>query len=223
MALRERDLAIIEHVQRYRMTTNQVLHHLLFPTQSMNAVTKVTARLCDQEWLTRYPLLPPETYFTIGPTSVRQLGLHSRLTASLGPQALPIHYAVLIYAALGQQRCVKLTAEELAERMPWLSDAERHAIFTLTNDSRLDLIRVDLGGSPRHVARKAATDVATRLSVPELSDLASEGRFQLTILTTTQPKARLIATQLGRHSLSSEVRVHLAVIPRLTYLQLRGC
>ena len=46
--IRKRDRAILDHILRYRLTTNAVLHRTLFPEQSMNAVTKVTARLCQR-------------------------------------------------------------------------------------------------------------------------------------------------------------------------------
>lgn len=220
--IRKRDRAILDHILRYRLTTNAVLHRTLFPEQSINAVTKVTARLCQRGLLRRYPLVPPETYFTAGPEAVRQLGVPSRRTEPLGPQALPIDYAVLIYATQGKQACRRMTSDELATYMPWLPDELTRTPYCVGESGRLDLVRVDLGGSPQHVARKTAADVSARLSIPELAELAVCGRFQIVILTTTDDKARLISAAFEALGWSDQVRIHLAAVSRLSFLQLRG-
>lgn len=220
--IRKRDKAILDHILRYRLTTNAVLHRTLFPEQSMNAVTKVTARLCQRGLLRRYPLVPPETYFTAGPEAVRQFGVPSRRTEPLGPQALPIDYAVLIYATHGKHSCRRMTSDELAAYMSWLPDELTRTPYCVGDGGRLDLIRVDLGGSPQHVARKAAADVSARLSIPELAELAATDMFQLVILTTTDDKARLISSAFESLGWSDTVRIHLAAVSRLSFLQLRG-
>ena len=220
--IRKRDKAILDHILRYRLTTNAVLHRTLFPEQSMNAVTKVAARLCQRGLLRRYPLVPPETYFTVGPEAVRQFGVPSRRTEPLGPQSLPIDYAVLIYATHGKQACRRMTSDELTSYMSWLPDELTRTPYCVSNGGRLDLIRVDLGGSPQHVARKAAADLSARLSIPELAELAATAKFQLVILTTTDDKARLISSAFDSLGWSDNVRIHLAAVSRLSFLQLRG-
>jgi len=219
---RKRDKEIIDFIIRYRLGTNASIHKTIFADQSINAVTKVTARLCASGLLRRYPLLPPENYFTIGPDAVRQFGISARRTEPLGPQALPTDYAVLMFATHSKQPRRRLAVDELAEYTPWLPEELRRAPYCLNDDGSLELVRVDLGGSPQHVARKTAADIAARLEVSELAELAASGRFQLVILTTTNEKSKLIASAIEAQGWSQAVRIHMAVIQRLSYLQLRG-
>jgi hypothetical protein len=91
---------ILDHVLRYRMTTNQVVERLYFPAQKYNAVTKVTARLRRDRLLSKFVLCHPRVYFTLGPRAAQDLGVSPGRTCPLGPQSLPTEYAVLAYAVL---------------------------------------------------------------------------------------------------------------------------
>ncbi len=215
----DRDQSIVQMTDRYRIGTNAAYRRLIFAEQSLNAVTKVTARMCRQGWLQRYPLIPPEDYFTLGPQAVRQFGYAPRRTEPLGPQALPIDYAVLLYATHGERS--RLMTSELTELAPWLPAELLHTPYCRTAGGVLELIRVDLGGSPQHVARKAAVDCSRRLEIPEFQQLVDQQRFQLVVLTTTASKARLIRQAIEDLSWQFNVRLHLTVIPRLTLLHLR--
>lgn len=215
----DRDEKIIQFTDRYRLGTNSAFHRMIFTGQSMNAVTKVTARMCRQGWLCRYPLIPPEDYFTLGPAAVRQLGHSLRRSEPLGPQALPIDYAVLLYATHGDR--VRLHVAELKSYAPWLPDELTHLPYCRTSGGVLELIRVDLGGSPQHIAKKAATDCSRRLEVPEFRQLVDADRFQLVVLTTTSSKARLIRQAIEALAWEARTRLHLATISRLTLLHLR--
>ena len=217
-----RDQRIVELTARYRLGTNAAYQRVLFQGQSLNAVTKVTSRLCRQGWLRRYPLIPPEDYFTLGPTAVRELGYPARRTEPLGPQALPIDYAVLLYATLGERERQRLTKDDLSQSAPWMPDELTHAPYCQSAHGFLELIRVDLGGAPYHIARKAAADCSARLEYPEFQQLVDTDRFQLVILTATASKARLIRQSIDALSWTPRLRLHLTMIPRLTLLQLHS-
>lgn len=217
--MQKRDEEILQLTDRFRLGTNLAYRQALFGEQSLNAVTKVTARLCQQGWLRRYSLIPPEDYFTLGPTAVRSLGYANRRSEPLGSQALPIDYAVLLYGTHGKR--ARLLKSELSESYPWLTEGLIHAPYCRSNHGVLELIRVDLGGSPRHVARKAAADCSARWELDEFRKLVDQQHFQMVILTTTSNKARLIRQAVEAASWNERVRLHLAVIPRLTLLQLR--
>ncbi len=217
----KRDQQIIEMTARYRLGTNASYQRTVFDGQSLNAVTKVTARMCRQGWLRRYPLIPPEDYFALGPTAVRELGYSSRRTEPLGPQALPMDYAVLLYATHGERTRRRLTKEELSAVTPWMPDELTHAPYCQSHNGVLELLRVDLGGSPQHVAKKAAADCSVRLEYAEFQEMVDRERFQLAILTTTTSKAKLIRQAIESMSWIPSIRLHLTMIPRLTLLQLR--
>lgn len=217
--MQKRDEQILQLTDRFRLGTNMAYRQVLFEKQSLNAVTKVTARLCQQGWLRRYPLIPPDDYFTLGPTAVRSLGYANRRSEPLGSQSLPIDYAVLLYGTHGQR--TRLLKSELSSSFPWLPDELTHTPYCRSNGGVLELIRVDLGGSPQHVAKKAATDCSVRWELHEFQKLVDQQRFQMVILTTTNSKARLIRQAVEATSWNDRVRLHLAIIPRLTLLQLR--
>lgn len=215
-----RDQTLIDVTNRYRMATNATFRRLVFDGQSLNAVTKVTARLCRQGLLARYPLIPPEDYFTLGPRAARQLGVSARRTEPLGPQALPIDYAILLYSTNGNRE--RLMPDELRQTATWMPSELTHAPYCRTSHGILELIRVDLGGSPQHVAKKSVVDCSRRMAVPEFRQLIEADRFQFVILTTTSSKARLIRQAIEALPWEHEIRLHFAMIPRLTQLQLRN-
>jgi hypothetical protein len=215
----QHDLSIIQLTERYRIGTNAAYHRLVFEDQSLNAVSKITARMCRQGWLCRYPLLPPEDYFTPGPLAVKQFGIAARRTEPLGPQALPIDYAVLLFAMHGSR--TRLSTQELNQQFPWLTSDLLYIPYCLTNQRILELIRVDLGGTPNHVARKIASEYAKRAEIPEFRSLVASNKFQVVVLTSTASKARLIRQAVEAMQWDSAVRLHMAMIPRLTLLQLR--
>ena len=216
-----RDRTIIDFVQRYRLATNRVIGTQLLAGVSENAVTKVTARLCSIGWLSRHMLVPPECYFRLGPAAISTFGLSARLCEPLGPQVMPIEYATLIYATQTNNPRRRLTVAELQTTMPWLGDDLAHAPYCLDGQGRLDLVRVDLGGSPRHVVRKTLKAIEARLAVPQFQDLAIRSRFQVAILTTTTEKANAISQAIQTIDTQPGVRIHLAVVPQLSALLLR--
>ena len=217
--MRQRDEQILRLTDRFRLGTNLAYRQVIFSDHSLNAVSKVTARMCRQGWLRRYPLIPPEDYFTLGPAAVRDLGYTNRRSEPLGPQALPIDYAVLLYGSHGQR--TRLIKAELSESLPWLPDELTHAPYCRSTSGLLELIRVDLGGSPQHVASKAAADCSVRWEIDQFRGLVEQQRFQMVVLTTTSSKARLIRQAIEAGAWNDSVRLHLAIIPRLTLLQLR--
>ena len=84
------------------------------------------------------------------------------------------------------------------------------------------MVRVDLGGSPNHIAKKAARDCSKRIEIPEFAELIEAQKFQLVVLTTTTAKARLIRQAMEGLSWQCNIRLHIATIPRLTFLHLRN-
>src|SRR5262245_60806711 len=86
--LQERDQEILDHVMRYRLTTPEVLHRLFFSDSERNAVTKVTSRLCQNEFLQSHVLYASHTYFTLAPQGAKLTGLARKKIGPLGPQSL---------------------------------------------------------------------------------------------------------------------------------------
>lgn len=216
--LSTRDVSILEHVARYRISTGEVLHRLFFKGCRANAVTKVTSRLCEIRHLRRYPLHHPRTYFTLGPDGARRFGLPLSRTRPLGPQSLPIEYGVLSCATRGRRLHQRLTTRELLEVCPELPDSLSDQACCLDETAtppRLELIRVDLGGRPDHVARKCLADIRARDGIESVQTLMAQGRFQLIVVTGTTAKAASIGESLDQHTWPDRFEIHMVVVPDL--------
>jgi len=211
-----RDRQVLEHVARYRMTTITTLQQSLFPKLSANAAGKIANRLCRPGLLAKYPLIHPSPYFVLGPQGANILGLGSHRSTPLGPQALPIEYALLLYCVRGQQPRHRLLSRELAELCPWLPSplaAVPHCLDPHGNV--LELVRVDLGGPADHVARKAVQEISARRRIPEFLALITEGRFRLVVITATKNKSSALRTALQQHDWPAGMQVHFSVVPQL--------
>lgn len=223
-ALAPRDQQIIDHVVRHRMTTNDVLQQLFFPKQQHNAVTKVSARLCRLKLLSKFPLCHPRTYFTLGPQAAQLLGISEHRTQPLGPQALPIEFGALAYATLGAQYHLRLTQRELQHAYPWIDERlleAPHCLHQSVEPPLLELIRVDLGGKPDHVARKCDADIQARRRHSEFAELLHKKTFRLVVITGTSKKASAIRDSLDLRMWPDGLQIHLAVVPDLLHLTAR--
>lgn len=217
--LTQRDQTILDHVVRYRITTNEVLHHALFDHCLLNAVTKVTSRLCCRDYLRRYPLCYPRCYFTLGSRATSLLGLPENRSLPLGPQSLPTEYALLVFAVMGKSDHVRLTRGEFNKQFPSVKTglAEQAYCFDADQDV-LELVRVDLGGAVDHVARKCEADIAARRDDSPFSTLLQEERFRLVIITTTAEKAAAIQQSLRSRIWPDGLLLHIAVVSDLLNL-----
>lgn len=148
MSLSGRGRQIVDHVGRYRMTTNAVVHRQFLAGRRANAVTKVTLRLCEGDYLRSFPLYHPKRYFTLGLRGATLLGLPPNRTLPLGPQTLPTEYGILAFALLGQARHERLTSSEFIARYPGTPQHVAEQCYCVdASRQTLELVRVDLGES----------------------------------------------------------------------------
>jgi hypothetical protein len=213
--LSDRDRRIVEHVGRYRLTTFEVLRRTVVPGVSVGALSKVTRRLCRLDLLQRFSLLHPQCYFVLGTVGAGLLGLGVQRTTPLGPQSLPLEYAVLVYATLGRQPRRRLTRKELQSHCPWLLAPFDEAPHCIDEQQTIELLRIDLGGPADHVARKAAREIRQRRQVPYFDRFVHERRFRLVVITGTREKSATIRQSLDRHDWPRGLAIHLSVVPQL--------
>ena len=220
--LTARDRQIVDHVGRYRLTTVEVLRHAVLTGLSRNAVTKLVNRLCDADYLQKYTLLHPTQYFVLGAAGANLLGLGLHRAAPLGPQSLPMEYAVLLYATLGEQPRTRLTKAEVLGTCPWLDPALADAPHCADEQRDvLELVRVDLGGPADHVARKCVADLNQRRRLRDFSPLLAQGRFRLVIITATKEKATAVRQALDRHDWPDGLLIHFSVVSHLLSISVR--
>ena len=216
-----RHWAIIEDVRRYRLMTPGVIQARHMPTLQLNAVNKVTARLVRKRVLAKYPLYHPRIYFTLGPIGAQNLGVSMQRTLPLGPQTLPTDYATMVYATTKAHQRRRLTGEELIHLVPGLPGILADFAYCLDETQSppvFELVRVDLGGRPDHVARKCDADIEVRKPVQQLSRWMRDGRFRLVVITATADKAVAIRDSLSQHVWPTGLTIHLTIVPELIHL-----
>lgn len=219
--LSDRDERIIEHVARHRITTNEVVHKLFFASQQPNAVTRVTARLCHSGYLRKFPLYHPRFYFRLGPQSIQRLVLSEHRIRPLGPQSLPIEFGTLAWSTMGESYHRRLTPQELRNSCGWMDErllALPHCLDESGTSPILELVRIDLGGRPDHVARKCVFDIQLRSRHDEFKDMVRHESVRLVVVTGTTDKAAAIRDALDGHLWPDGLAIHLAVVPDLLQL-----
>ena len=223
--LDERDLLILQHVARHRLTTHEVLRRLFFPGSQPNAIVKVTSRLCRQQMLQKFPLIHPQVYFTLTAKACRQIGRAPSRSQPLGPQALPSELAALLYCTCGPRYHQRLTNHELREQFPWFPAASNHDIYCVDRtDSALPVlewIRTDLGGPSHHVVRKTLRRLERWMESPGFSVALQQNHIRVVFLTATSEKMQSIQEALKRHDWPAGMSIHLASIPQLLPLTTR--
>jgi hypothetical protein len=217
----DRALRVLEHAERYRLATVESLSRTVLPQHSRNAINKIVNRLCDRRLLQKYTLLHPVRYFVPGECGARLLGTGSHRVAPLGPQALPMEFAVLAYATLGKQPRLRLTAAEVIAHSAWMPTTLAEAPHTTDQAGVLELLRVDLGGPADHVARKCRADITVRRRLRQFATFVTSGGFRLVLITGTARKADAIRRSLDRHDWPHGLLIHISVVPRLLSLSAR--
>lgn len=221
--LPKRDQAIIGHVIRNRLSTNEIIQTLFFSEQAhATSVTRVTARLCKTGWLASFPLVYPTNYFVPGKLATAAFGVSSTRSYPLGPQALPTEYAILEYIAARAGQVTRLFPEELLRLFPWYVLSWSVHPHCLRNESQgkvLELLRVDLGGPADHVSRKCLHDLRDRLLKQPFRDLLTEKRFGVVILTSSTTKAAAIESALTQHAWPDGVIFRIHSVPLLLSLR----
>lgn len=207
---------------RYRITTPQVLHQLFFPDSDRNAVTKVTSRLCAQEFLASHPLYGSNIYFSLGKNGARIFGLPARRVAKpLGPQALYREYGTLAFCCLGDTQREKIRVRELIERFPAVAarslDASHYYLDVEGEKIRLGYIWVEAGGPIDHIVRTVRDEIIEeRRRVPALNEFITNSKFVVAVVTMRPEKRVAIADALRRVVTTAMFRVE--VVPELVHL-----
>jgi hypothetical protein len=150
------------------------------------------------------------------------LGRSGRQGTAPGSQSLPTDFAVLAYATLGKQQRLRMFRNELLSLCPWLTD--RLAAAPHCYDAKqetVELVRVDLGGSSDHVARKCAAYLKDRMTIPAFASTVFQGQFRLVVITGTREKSAAIQQALKGHEWPPGLAIHLSVVPQLLSLTTR--
>ncbi len=213
-----RDRKIIDTVIRLRILTNDAVEQLFLSEANANATIKVTGRLVKSGWLKSSELVGRRQYFLPGVKTIRSFGLPACRSRPLGPQALATQLALVEYVATTRPTLRILTENEIIALVANATKQQRalqHALENGTEEGPMRLLRVDLGGSPVHVAKKLETDIRIRVGHPYYSNMLAQRRLIVVVLTTTDLKKTLVETAIAKRKWPKGVRFNVTVVPIL--------
>jgi len=216
-----RDRRIIDELIRLRALSNESVRARFMPTSSLNAATKVTARLAKQGWLNPFVFIDRCQYFVAGPKTVQTFGLPTSRVRPLGPQALATRLAMLDFVSRSMPRLQVMTEREIAMLVSSGAEISRgipHAVETDVPSEMLRLIRVDLGGTPAHLVAKLSADIRSRVSNSHYASMVAAKKLVLVTLTATDTKKSLIETTIRKKSWPTGLRFSVFVTPVLCQL-----
>lgn len=219
--LQDRDYELLEHVDRYHLSTPEILHRLFFADSDRNAVTKVTSRLCADEFLCSHPLYGSNVYFTLGRRGAKSFGLAARRVGAIKPQPLYRDFGVLYFCCRGNVRREKLRfcdiQKEHSEIIGPGLDSSHYYIDQDAGTTRLAYIWVEGAGTTTHITNKIKQDiVGQRRGIPKLRQLIDEGKFAVAIVTISEEKRAAIVDALQR--LPTTVAFRVESVPELIHL-----
>jgi hypothetical protein len=216
--LLDRDWEILEHLMTYRVTTRDVLHRQFFSDSEVNAVSKVTTRLVENEYLARHEFLANAVYFTLGLRGAKEFGAPARCALEPGPQTLFTQMGILGYCFGEKSHRSRLRVSTIQEKHPALlkkgAEASQYVVDASTTPSMLTFVRVDGGGSNDHVLRKIDADIQCRLEIPLCASLMETGRFQIACVTFTEEKQKHLERKIAGQNFPCAVSVEVVPILR---------
>ncbi len=219
--LGKRDRAILADVIRYRLTTNELIHQRYLPQASINAVTKITSRLTTAGWVQRHTLVGSQLYFVPSRTACRHFALPISRCRPLGLQSLATSLSIAQYCQTESQGYRLVDSGDLELRWPWIPPKLRtipYAMLPGSDAGQLRPIRVDLGGTPEHVANKCTHDIKLRQQVGGFRALLNERRLMYVVLTSTKIKKDFIKSALQKRNWPDNMRFEVVEIPDLCWL-----
>ncbi len=209
--LQDRDNEILDFIKRYRMATREILHRQFFDDSELNAVTKITTKLIDANYLLSYPLYGNSKYFVLGPVGAKARGLPLRVAKAIGPQALLVQYGLLEYCQAGNSHRERLTVSELQKLYKGILQRgiePANYVTDATGDvSKLQFVRVDGGGPAEHAVRKLRLEIATRSTNSICAALNSMSRFEVVCMTYSESSANEIEERLAKEVLWCPTKV----------------
>jgi hypothetical protein len=223
----DRDQLILGSIARYGLATAEAIHRMHFEGLGAKATERVLTRLLRQGKIVSYPLYAKTVYYTLTPSSARDLGLDMRRAGRpFGAQSLIHRFSTLLYCAAGPVRRVLLTGAEFGARFPHLRPtevelAEGRGRGLSTNryyidagdapghggKARLALLVADFRSHQRRLVRKCRREVGKRESIGSFRVLMQGDLFMVTLLTPFPEKAAILAAALSRESSRARVEV----------------
>lgn len=187
-----RDLDILAHVLRFRMTVPEAVQRLICPELRDEGVNSILRRLREGGYLDTGPLHGKRYYYYLTPrgaTRVGHLDGLSRPEKAGGPldgQALTRAYAVMSFCCLGEVTRTYLTRHEFMTRFATYDTPglPKMPYYLHEEDGRtcLGFLLIDYGRYYKRPAIKYTDAVVRRLQMESFRRLIEKKQFIITIL-----------------------------------------
>jgi hypothetical protein len=211
-----RDEAILEHLTRYHLTTNEVLGRRFFPGTNDAAVRKVVSRLIREQKLRSCRLFDNRTYYVLTPREAVARGEHRCIAQPFNYQGFVNAYGVLWFCT--EQQVEIFTAKEFETKFPDLLirgvQTRNYYLDPSDESNRLGFIVVDYGTNPEKVARKIHHITSRGYTLPAFARLIQRERFLIAVLTPNEKKKALIRTAIEADP-PQFVKIRIEVVEQL--------
>jgi hypothetical protein len=211
-----RDEAILEHLRRYHLTTNEVLQRKFFPDTNAAAVRKVVARLIRERKIRACVLFDNRKYYVLTPREAVARHEHRSIAQEFNYQGFVNAYAVLGFCM--EQNVEIFTAEEFETQFPdlYIRGVRSRNYFRDrgADKNRLGFILVDYGTHPEKIAYKVRHIISRGYTLPAFARLIQRERFLIAILTPQDAKQALIRAAIAADP-PPFVKIRLDVVPGL--------
>lgn len=218
LELGKRDRLILADAIRYRLMTNDFMRGRYLSQVLPNAVVKITGRLVRQGWLNAFTLIDRQQYFVPGARLTKLYGLPASRSRPLGPQSLATSYAIAKYCFTAGFSVQPANDDELISAFPWMESSMlsgNQAIEDSPPAPTLRLLRIDLGGTPEHIAKKCTSDLASRQTNSSFNELVAQKRFVLVAIAARPTKQELIQKAIAKRQWPKGMRFQVFVVPEL--------
>ena len=200
----QRDMRILRHVARFRMTTQESLHVQFFEGKDRDAVKSTLRRLCgptrnrshgSARYLCSEQLDDRRTYYRLTVRATRLLGVSKDLARPLGIQARIRRYAVLWFLCIEPSAArVPLSLRDYPDNFALDGERLSRAHFYIEEqtggETRLGFTVVDHGRHRLRIFRNAAAAMRRFLARGWIDEYITSHCFDLTVLTLTETAQR---------------------------------
>ena len=217
--IKSADLAVLQHVSRYRLTTPRILTSASMPeTIDEGAAEAILDELASNRWLAKLPLAPTGClgdYYQLTEKAAAKLGCDPKTAQSLKREGRIACYAVASFCCSQKTFRRLFTKDEFIKAFGELWYPGQPVRYYLepgeTKRPKLAFLKVDDGGQGQWDRLidscmrflRQRTDVNRvashyRLQTEAFSQLVNRGRFQISVLTSLPEKQRAIELELER-------------------------
>lgn len=212
----DRDLEILRHVARYRLSTRELLQQLFFPDATPSAVYKVVARLEKSKLLRECRLSVGFSYYILGRRAADYLPAEPKSRQRFTEQSFPLAYAYASFCVAHNLR--RLTSAEFSRCFPELCEPGKPTGIYYVDDrrqpSRIGTVLLDRGNSPRNIVRKLQRLMRQRYKTPAFASLIQNGWFCVTILTCWPLKQEYLQSVV-QQSIRSPISIDIVTVSEL--------